>query len=228
MRSRISPRLAGGVDGAAAAGARRAPSCRRAGRPAGRRSRASMPTVHSANRTAPTHEPRLRTGARASRRRGRACCGAPARRAPAPRHPESAAGLLVRHRSSCRARIGLARRDDGLLGRRRRRHPLDDDRLIRASARPGAARCVAISSIRRGDAQRLDLEPQVAVDFFLRRALAAAAARSGSRAGAARSAARPRTAAPRRAARRCRPTATAAAAGPRRPRGRSGCCGRPS
>ena len=77
--------------------------------------------------------------------------------------------------------------------------------------------------------QRLDLEPQVAGRCSSSAArLLLQSPRSGSRGAAARSAARPRTAAMHEHARPRRPTSTARAAAPRPPRGRSGCCGRPS
>ena len=114
-------------------------------------------------------------------------------------------------------------------GRRRigRQHAFDDDRLVASTAPPGAAaRSPALRSASAIAASRSRAE--LAAELFLGRALAAASPRPDSRAAAARSAARPRTAARAPGSRRRRPTSTARAAAPRPPRGRSGCCERPS
>src|SRR5262245_65302345 len=123
-----------------------------------------MPTVHSANTTA------LTTSRECSETRQSFGPGAGCGRAffrvqgslnPLPRSPPIVPPDVP---------LALTRSDDGLGGRRRRRDPLDDDGLIAAGRdEVQLLRRDVLDPPRR--AQRFDLEAQMTVHFFFRRAL---------------------------------------------------------
>ena len=121
-----------------------------------------------------------------------------------------------------------ARRDDGFCGRRRRRHPLDDDRLV-ARRRDQVQLLGRERSIRCGDRS-------VSISRRSCRLISSCSARSLLHLLDLVAVPQQLEVLPGREQQHERPgtppiadrSATARAAAPRRPRGRSGCCGRPS